>query len=290
MDTECLKYFFTIAEGSTFFNAAEKHNISQSSLSKALQRLEAELNVDLFERSGRSVRLTPAGKCLHVGLKEMLPIYSKLIDTIRRHAKVINCWVIPSITVLRLQHMIDKFKKLHPQIAIDLVGNNDPFEVFKAMEEGKIDLLFVNQSLVDQEHYNVTALRDDHLLAVLPVNHPLSGSESIRFADLRNENIILNKWKIEALKGYFESLDFMPKIIRTSFGRESVFADVASGVGVALYYSTDINFYKLSDITFCRVEDAPHNPRVIATSKTLKLSDAHNQLIQFLVNSISKGS
>lgn len=287
MDTEWLKYFMTIAEGSTFFVAAEKHSISQSSLSKAIMRLESELNVELFDRNGRRIKLTPSGKCLYDGLKELVPGYSKMLVNINKYSKIITCWAMPSISVLRFHNIINEFLKTHPKITIDLVGTNDPFDLSKAMEEGKIDLAFIHQSFADLEHYNITFVCDDYLLAVLPVNHPLAGSESIHFADLRNENIILNKWKFEALSNYFSGLDFTPKITKTNFIRESVLADVASENGVALYYSTDISIYNFSDVVVCRIEDVPHNPIVIATPKKLKLTDSYNQLIQYLVNNLA---
>jgi DNA-binding transcriptional LysR family regulator len=288
LDTEWFKFFMTIAEGSTFLDAAQTNNISQSSLSKAIRRLESELNVELFDRSGRSAKLTPAGKCLYDDLQQLAPGFSKMMANIRKYSRIITCWALPSVTVLRFQYMINEFLKLHPHIAIDLVGNNNPFNLFKAFEEGRVDLALVHQSIADSKYYNTTFLRDDYLLAVLPTTHPLANSNSICFSDLHNENIILNRWKIEALKEYFSTLDFSPKITITSVGRESVLADVASGYGIALYYLSDINIFKLNDFAVCRIIDIPNNPLVLATPKDLKLTENHNQLIHFLVNKLAK--
>ena len=62
MDIQTLIYFVDIAEQHSFSAAAESQNISQSSLSKAIMRLENELNVHLFDRKKHPIELTPAGE------------------------------------------------------------------------------------------------------------------------------------------------------------------------------------------------------------------------------------
>src|SRR3954452_16063910 len=56
-----LRYFVVVAEEENFHRAAEKVHVSQSPLSRQMQQLREELGVDLFEPSGRGVKLTPAG-------------------------------------------------------------------------------------------------------------------------------------------------------------------------------------------------------------------------------------
>ncbi|TBL76333.1 LysR family transcriptional regulator [Paenibacillus thalictri] len=287
MDIESLKFFMTIAEGSTYHDAADKHNISASSLSKAIRRLENELHVELFDRSGRSVKLTPAGKSLYDSLQELAPVYAQMMMNLRKYSNVITCWAMPSASVLRFQYLVEKFAKAHPHIHIDLVSSNNPSSLYEAAEKGNVDLAFVHQSFADPTYYDITFLRDDYLLAVLPPDHPLADAGVIRFADLRNDNIILNKWKIEALNGFFSSLDFTPNIALTASARHSVLDNVASGYGVALFYSSDLSIFKLSDVAVCRIEDTPHNPHVIASPKKVKLTDDHHQFIQYIVNHVA---
>ena len=62
MTFEQLNYFIAVVESDTFFDAAYKMNISQSSLSKHIMKLEKELDLKLFDRSSRSATLTQAGE------------------------------------------------------------------------------------------------------------------------------------------------------------------------------------------------------------------------------------
>ena len=62
MDIETIRLFIRIAQGNTLSSVAEDANLSQSSLSKSIIRLENELDVQLLDRTHRNVTLTPAGK------------------------------------------------------------------------------------------------------------------------------------------------------------------------------------------------------------------------------------
>lgn len=97
MDTTSLKYFIEIASGKTFWEVSENHNISQSSVSKAILRLEDELNVKLFSREKRTVRLTPAGNMFYGALKKMEPEFSSWLSSpIKRQ----SLWALSPILII----------------------------------------------------------------------------------------------------------------------------------------------------------------------------------------------
>ena len=62
MEIHQLRYFVAVAEEGSFSHAAEREHVSQPSLSQQIQKLEAELNQQLFDRLPRSVVLTEAGR------------------------------------------------------------------------------------------------------------------------------------------------------------------------------------------------------------------------------------
>lgn len=71
MDIQGIKFFLSVAETRSFTESAELCNISQSSLSKSIMRLEQELDVKLFDRTQHPVSLTPAGECFYTHFKPM---------------------------------------------------------------------------------------------------------------------------------------------------------------------------------------------------------------------------
>ena len=73
MELRHLRYFVAVAEEENFHRAAEKLHVSQSPLSRQLQQLRAEIGVDLFEPSGRGVKLTLAGRLFLERLRQAGP-------------------------------------------------------------------------------------------------------------------------------------------------------------------------------------------------------------------------
>jgi DNA-binding MarR family transcriptional regulator len=68
-----LRYFVAVAEELNFSAAARREFVSQQALSRIIQQLEAELGVLLFERTSRSVRLTPAGEAMLAAARRPQP-------------------------------------------------------------------------------------------------------------------------------------------------------------------------------------------------------------------------
>ena len=78
MDIQKLRYFYITAQLEHLTRASEILHISQPSLTQAIQSLEFELGVSLFERKGRKIFLTQIGKALKNRLEELLPKFDSL--------------------------------------------------------------------------------------------------------------------------------------------------------------------------------------------------------------------
>ena len=85
MELQQIRYFLTLAEELHFWNSAEKLFITQSALSRQIKALEEELGVLLFERSKRTVKLTPAGAFMQEQWLRMM----EETECIHRQAKYI---------------------------------------------------------------------------------------------------------------------------------------------------------------------------------------------------------
>lgn len=91
MKPEALHYFLEIANVGSFSSAARRLCISQQGLSKSIQLLEKELGVELFENSGRNIRLSAAGHELMPLAKAWLDDYQHMKNAMQRYAKNSRC-------------------------------------------------------------------------------------------------------------------------------------------------------------------------------------------------------
>ena len=114
MDTNALQYFMEICSGITYSEVAFENNISTSTVSKSIQKLEQELDVKLFERVHRTVVLTDAGNCLYGHLKKMQPEYETLISDLRQYTNTlcINYGVIRTVNI-NIDRKMQEFKRLN---------------------------------------------------------------------------------------------------------------------------------------------------------------------------------
>jgi len=83
MDFRQLRYFFVIAQEGQISRAAKKLHMAQPPLSQSLKSLETELGVRLFERNGRTMELTNAGKVLYNRAKELFYYLDETINEVR---------------------------------------------------------------------------------------------------------------------------------------------------------------------------------------------------------------
>ena len=93
MKMRSLEYFVALAESKSINEAAKKLYVAQPSLTKALQLLERELGVALFERTGTGIRLTEAGEKIlpeDISFQQFVGIYKQALEEIRVNARIVE--------------------------------------------------------------------------------------------------------------------------------------------------------------------------------------------------------
>ena len=88
MDIKILKYFIAVAEEKTISKAAQKLYISQPALSKQLKELENELDLQLFERGSRNIKLTEDGAFLLTQANEIVELMDKTLNNLNKNKEV----------------------------------------------------------------------------------------------------------------------------------------------------------------------------------------------------------
>src|SRR3954469_1834861 len=120
MDTDALRWLQQVADGTTVTEVSELEPVTQSGVSRALARLEAEVGTPLLRRSGRTLRMTHAGGAFrhHVDalmheLNDGLPAVHQLLDP---ETETLTLSVQPSLGAWLVPAVVAGFRAEHPEV------------------------------------------------------------------------------------------------------------------------------------------------------------------------------
>lgn len=144
MDSPRLRYFVAVVDHGGFTAAARAVHVSQPALSQAVKDLEVELAVVLFTRTGRRVRLTPAGAALLGPARQVL----RDLETGRAAVEAVAGLEAGNVTMASLPTLVADpvaplvgiFRRCYPGIRIDLAAPDDTSELFELVASGSCEL------------------------------------------------------------------------------------------------------------------------------------------------------
>jgi DNA-binding transcriptional LysR family regulator len=182
MDLATLNAFIAIAETASFSGAGERLHLTQPAISKRIASLESQLNMRLFDRLGREVTLTEAGRAL---LPRAYQILNVLDDT-RRALSNLNGEISGRLTLAtshhiglhRLPPLLRAFTRAYPQVALD-IQFLDSEVAYEEILHGRAELAVI--TLAPETHAPVKAVTvwDDPLDFVAAPEHPLARLKKI---------------------------------------------------------------------------------------------------------------
>jgi len=183
-----LQYFCAIAQEESISRAAEKMNIAQSALSKALSSLEEDLGVRLFDRVGKYIRLNEDGRLLYRQCSYALALIGNAEQRIRnRNERQEGEVIVCAETLSPYQpEIIRRFHGLYPRIRLQLAQAYDAMEL---RAKGAYDVSISDYYDEEQETLGAVLVRDEFVL-FLPKNHPLAQAGEVDLAQMRSETFI----------------------------------------------------------------------------------------------------
>lgn len=193
MDTDILREFVSLYETCSFQDTADALSISQSALTKHIHKLEAELNVSLFDRSTRSVKRNEYGKEFYPYARQIVHLadqgQSVMQEVSARKDNVVRISFTPATSHYGLLDVLSYFIKRNPGISLEF---NEEARVVEVLESGTCDFAFAidNESL--DERFEKIIFEKDHLVIVTPKNHPLAGKTAVSIEDIRNEQFVIH--------------------------------------------------------------------------------------------------
>ena len=191
MEMHQLRYFASVAELNSFTRAAEACEVSQPSLSQQIANLEKELGQLLFERLGRGIRLTEAGRVLRDRVGQILRLVDDAKASVSEAADAGRLVVgaIPTVAPYFLPPLLTQFASDYPRGQVEVVEETTA-NIVRLLGAGDIDLALVAQP-VQGEHLLVESLFLEELLVVLPAGHRLTDKRKLTLADLATEPFVL---------------------------------------------------------------------------------------------------
>ncbi|MCD7843620.1 MAG: LysR family transcriptional regulator [Clostridiales bacterium] len=175
MDLKLLEEFACLAETCSFQETAEKMNISKSSLTKHIHKLEEELGVTFFDRSTRTVQLNAYSQAYYPYVKQMIQLHQEAVQSltdIRNESRnKLRIAFTPTVGQYGVVEVISAFSRAHPQYDLKILESPHVLDMINSHE---CDFGFLPED--DSINSNVSQLvfKTDRLVAVLPENHPLA--------------------------------------------------------------------------------------------------------------------
>jgi LysR family carnitine catabolism transcriptional activator len=184
--------FIAVAESRSFRAAAERLNLSQPAVSARVRQLEEHLRVDLFNRTTRSVSLTPAGERLLHAAARALGELEHLADELREEAGLargrIAVAAIPSIAGTILPSTMAAFRDAYPGVAVEMVEVLTR-RTFEAVEQGSAAIGLMSGPM-PRDPFDFEPLFEDPCVAVVARNHPLAGRSAVLLEDLAQWSVV----------------------------------------------------------------------------------------------------
>ncbi|OLT43994.1 LysR family transcriptional regulator [Saccharomonospora sp. CUA-673] len=260
-----LRGFVAVAEEGHFGRAAQRLSMTQPPLSRQIQQLEKELRVTLIDRSGRTVRLTPAGRAFLRDARRLLNDAENATQSVRRvtdgRAGVLSLGFTATSgygvlgTVLRAAAR----ELPHVEIVLSELVTRDQIDRITA---GTLDAGLVRPPTPPAVESRL--VRSEALMAALPVDHPLAVQDEIALSALHGADVVgysplEARYFYDLVVGVLGAADVRPTHVQHAHQVHTVLALVEAGMGIALVPETAARL-RFEGLVFRRVRTPVAEP------------------------------
>ncbi len=234
-----MRYTCAVADHRHFSKAAEACHVTQSTLSAAIQELESQLGVVIFERSKKNVLITPLGERLVQQARIVLGDVEDFVSLAKSHGEAlageVRLGVIPTIAPFLLPNLLAELRTQYPKLKLYLKEAMSA-QLFHQLQQGQLDLVILAFPYPLPEMETLSLFKDEFLLC-LPPGHQLENTKAIKQSQLRGEKLLLleeghclRDHALEACK--LESAD--TDVVYQGTSLHTLVQMVANGLGVTL--------------------------------------------------------
>ena len=287
MDTQSLQAFLCVAECSSFSGAAEQLHLTQPAISKRIATLEKQLNTKLFDRIGRHIHLTEAGRAL-------LPEAQRILQDIREARRRIDdlrgsvsgrlsMGISHHIGLHRLPPVLRKFSQRYPDVQLD-IDFMDSEQAHHRILHGEMDLAVITLSPSQEEHLSFLPVWQDQLTVAVANDHPLSNAGVVTAKMLSQHTALppgLNTYTGQIIKRLFDEAGLEMNIGMSTNYLETIKVMVSIGLGWSILPQTllddSVTALELKNMQLSRTLGCVHH-------RNRSLSNASRAFIDLLPN------
>ncbi|MBB6691548.1 LysR family transcriptional regulator [Cohnella xylanilytica] len=239
MELNQLEYFLTVARLQHVTRAAEALSITQPALSHSIAKLEEELGVQLFERSGRNVQLNRYGELFARRVERVVQEIDKgkqeIEELTNPESGVVSLAFLNVLGTRLIPSLVKEFKRERPNVRFELQQGTGTF-IRSQLETGACDLIITSACSGDVSGA-WTPFHTYRLDVVVPKGHAWSGRKEVELRELAEEPYIglKNQCGLKtSIEEMLEKADVAPHALYEAEDLPTVAGFVSAGLGVSL--------------------------------------------------------
>lgn len=246
MNLRQLRYLVAVADERHFTRAAAREHVAQPALSQQIRSLEAEIGLELVERTTRRVAMTHAGEVLVArarrALAELDDAHAELRALAGVQAGRLSVGALHTMGPVDLSLLLARFHKRYTGVEL-IVREQSSEELADMLRDDVIDLAFLSVTeRIQRPGLTLRPLVSEELVVVLATDHRLARRRRLRLADLADEPFISFREGArlrELLVGAAADAGFAPRIALESNESRRIRSLVSHGLGVAILPRSD---------------------------------------------------
>ncbi len=239
MDLQRLTTFRTVATLMNFNQAAEILHYSQSTVSAQIKTLENEIGILLFQRIGKSIRLTEAGAKMLVYADKMLAIKEEAMAALTGRNIVSGLMTLrmpQTMATCYLPRILCDYQPRFPGMRMDIT-TCAMHSLEHELRIGMVDLAFLFADGIGTENLEGELLRTEPLAIVTHPNHPLAAKKSVYFGDLNGQIILIPKSDCGYRMAFEQALtleEVTPATVIEMNSIEAIKQTIKAGIGITI--------------------------------------------------------
>lgn len=237
MDSKKFEILMTAADLGSFSKASEIVGYTQSGLTHMMDALEREIGFPLLQRNHSGIQLTQQGAQLMPAIREFLQANANLENQIRaiaeKKSEVIRIAAYASIAMHWMPEILYRFRRLCPEVNVDLRMVDHALEPFELLESGQTDVIFASR-----QNYSCCdwiPLYRERMYAILPKDYPLGNRSVFPLEEFSGQEFLMPYGRFDIdVKAALEPVGVKLNAKISRVDDETVIRMVGRGLGVSM--------------------------------------------------------